>query len=209
ALQMPAAALAAESGAPILFVTGAGVPQPTASVLATLSHPAIYVLGAPGVSEGAVAALGRFGRVTKVPVGEAGGVPGATEAADPVAASIAVARYSDGAFGWGVREAGHGLAFVNASRPLDAPAAAPLSSHGDYAPLLVLSGANSLPAALARYLADIQPGYTPAVPPVREVYNHGWLIGDESAISARVQDEIDAILEVAPRSAAPAPTLPE
>ena len=107
-----------------------------------------------------------------------------------------------------MREAGHGLTFVNAARPLDAPAAAPLAAHGDYAPLLVLSSAGSLPAALARYLSDIQPGYTPSVPPVREVYNHGWLIGDESAMSARVQDEIDAILEVAPRSASPAPTVP-
>jgi len=50
------------------------------------------------------------------------------------------------------------------------------------------------------------------VGPVREVYNHGWLIGDESAISARVQAEIDAILEVAPRassSSEPSPALPE
>jgi hypothetical protein len=209
ALQMPAAGLAAESGAPILFATDAGVPPPTASALASLSRPAIYALGAPAIGEGATASLTRYGRVTKLPLGETAAVPGASEAPDPVAGAIAVSRYSAGAFGWGVREAGHGLTFVNAARPLDAPAAAPLASHGDYAPLLVLSSANALPAALARYLSDIQPGYTPSVPPVREVYNHGWLIGDESAISARVQDEIDAILEVSPRSAAPAPSSPE
>jgi hypothetical protein len=208
ALQMPAAALAAESGAAILFTSPAALPPATASALAGLAHPAIYVLGAPALGEAAVGALGRYGRVVRLPAGEAAEAAGAAEAPDPVAGAIAVSRYSDGPFGWGVREAGHGLTFVNASRPFDAPAAAALSSHGDYAPLLLLSRSDSLPASLARYLSDIQPGYTPSVPPVREVYNHGWLIGNEGAISARVQDEIDAILEVAPRTAAPAPTLP-
>jgi hypothetical protein len=208
ALQMPAAGLAAESGAPVLFAAASSVPSATASVLAGLSRPTVYVLGAPAIGEAAVAALGRYGRVTKIPAGEAGGATGGAEATDPVSGAIAVARYSDGAFGWGVREAGHGLTFVTSARPLDAPAAAALSSHGDYAPILLLSGGGSLSPALARYLSDIQPGYTPSVPPVRAVYNHGWLIGDESAISAHAQDEIDAILEVAPRSAPPAPTSP-
>ena len=40
-------------------------------------------------------------------------------------------------------------------------------------------------APLASYLGDIQPAYTsaPQFQPVRGVYNHGWLIGDETAIS--------------------------
>jgi hypothetical protein len=33
---------------------------------------------------------------------------------------------------------------------------------------------------------------------VRGVYNHGWLVGDESAISADVQSRIDALLEIQP-----------
>ncbi len=52
---------------------------------------------------------------------------------------------------------------------------------------------------LTHYLSDIEPGYTAAAPPVREVYNHGWLIGDEAAISALAQAELDAVLEIAPR----------
>ena len=31
-------------------------------------------------------------------------------------------------------------------------------------------------------------------------YNHGWLIGDESAISARTQAELDGLLEIAPQA---------
>src|SRR5439155_362352 len=50
ALQMPAAGLAAESGAPILFVSDAALPAATAAALASLHRPDIYLLGAPGVS---------------------------------------------------------------------------------------------------------------------------------------------------------------
>ena len=38
-----------------------------------------------------------------------------------------MARYRDGAFGWGIVDPGHGLVFARAGRPLDAAAAAPLS----------------------------------------------------------------------------------
>ena len=31
---------------------------------------------------------------------------------------------------------------------------------------------------------------------MRGVYNHGWLIGDESAISVDVQARIDTLLEI-------------
>ena len=33
---------------------------------------------------------------------------------------------------------------------------------------------------------------------MRGVYNHGWIIGDETAISADVQSRIDALLEIQP-----------
>ena len=38
---------------------------------------------------------------------------------------------------------------------------------------------------------------------MREVYNHGWLIGDERAISALAQAELDTVLEIAPRQQSP------
>ena len=38
---------------------------------------------------------------------------------------------------------------------------------------------------------------------MREVYNHGWLIGDEQAISALAQAELDTVLEIAPRKPSP------
>jgi hypothetical protein len=189
ALAMPAAGLSAESGAPILFVTAAGVPAATAAVLSSLHRPTIYLVGA-AIGARALAALARLGPVRSI----AAGTP--AERADPVANAIAVSRFADGSFGWGIHEAGHGLVFATASDPLDAPAAAPLSAHGDYAPLLLLASPDSIPRALSTYLSDIQPGYTAATPPVRGFYNHGWLIG--SSIAATVQAEIDSLLEISP-----------
>jgi len=199
ALQMPAGALAAESGAPILFVTSSGVPQATRQALKALKHPAIYVIAPTTLHSGPYATLARLGTVVHV-TGEAGpGEATAHASNDPIENSISISRFSQGSFGWGIHEAGHGLVFANVARPLDAPAAAPLSAHGDYGPLLLLSHSASVPAPLTHYLSDIEPGYTQAIPPVREVYNHGWLIGDESAISALAQAELDAVLEIAPR----------
>ena len=58
-----------------------------------------------------------------------------------------------------------------------------------------------VPSALAGYLSDIQPAYgtAPQYQPVHGAYNHGWLIGDERAISLRTQAEIDSMLEITPR----------
>jgi len=187
AMTMPAAGLAAQSGAPILLVQRDRVPAATAAELARLAQPTIYVVGPSSVVSGqALSELRHYGPVRRI-----GGT-------DPATNAIAVARFSDGTFGWGVLEPGHGLAFANASRPLDGPAAAPLAATGDYAPLLLLEAPDAIPGALGSYLGDLQPG-TPTSGPVHGVYNHGWLIGDESAISAGTQASIDAILQISPR----------
>jgi hypothetical protein len=197
ALAMPAAGLAAESGAPILFVTPTRVSAPTASVLTALHHPTIYVIDPSIIGVHTLHELRHYGPVraiTSAHLPIAGNVP--------VQNAIEVARFTDGTFGWGVKEPGHGLVFVNEGRPLDAPAAALLSATGDYAPLLLLSVASQVPPGVVNYLSDIQPAYTnaPQFQPVRGVYNHGWLIGNEQAISAISQAEIDSMLEISPRT---------
>lgn len=185
AFSMPAAGWAAKSGDPVLWVTRDAIPSATRAAITARKRPRIYVLGPERViSEQVLDQLSKLGRTRRV-----GG-------ADPVANAIAFARFSDGSFGWNVVDPGHGLVFLNAQRPLDAAAAAPLSAAGTYGPQLLVAAANELPAQLQEYLLDIQPGYDPD--PVRGVYNHGWMIGDESAVAVDVQARIDTLLEIQP-----------
>jgi hypothetical protein len=195
ALQMPAPGLAAESAVPLLPVAGATLPPAGETLLRSMHHPAIYVMNAAHINRTALGALARLGRVTRVPEEEGAG------AITPSGASIAAARFTDGTFGWGVKEPGHGLVFARSTRPLDAPAAALLSATGDYGPLLLLETPQTIPQPLVAYLTDIQPAYTsaPEFSAVRGVYNHGWLIGDEAAISLTTQAQLDSLLEISPR----------
>lgn len=196
AFALPAAGLAAAFSAPILFARREAIPPATRALLATMKKaPTLYLIG-PGkvLGEGLARSLSRYGRVRRI-AGET-----------PAEEAIAVARFSEGSFGFGVQEPGHGLIFVNAGRPLDAPAAAALSASGDFGPILLLEGQGALPAPLSGYLEDIRGAYSAQVPPVRSLYNHGWIIGGAGSISVIVQDEIDALLEITERqSATPSP----
>ena len=180
---MPAAGWSAKSGHPVLWVTRDAIPAPTRAAITSHKRPKIYVLGPESaVSKKVLDQLSDLGDARRV------------SGADPVANAIAFARFSDASFGWNVVDPGHGLVFLNTQRPLDAAAAAPLSASGTYGPALLVTAANALPAPLQDYLLDIQPGYDED--PVRGVYNHGWLIGDEGAVSVDVQARIDALLEI-------------
>ena len=184
---MPAAAWAAKSGDPILFVTRNSIPRETREALVEHDKPGIYVLGPPNVvSDKVLADLKGLGPTTRI------------SGADPVRNAVAFARFKDERFGWGVVEPGHGLAFANPGRPLDAAAGAAVSGSGSYGPLLLVDDAGRLPPVVRGFLLDIQPGYQ--VDPARGVYNHGWLLGDDEAITLADQAQIDTLLEIAPIS---------
>jgi hypothetical protein len=190
---MPVAGWAAKSGDPVLFVDRDAVPAATRAALRRHQQPKIYLV-APRthVTQKVEDELRRLGDVTRIAAG------------DPVRSAILFARFLDGAFGWGVVDPGHGLVFVNRKRPLDAVAASALSGSGTYGPILLHEGGAKLPGALERYLLDIQPGYRKD--PVRGVYNHGWVIGDEKALPIVTQSRIDALLEIVPESTKPPPS---
>ena len=204
AYAMPAAGWAAESGDPILFVNSGGIPAATRQALATHQNAHIYVLGPPSViPDGLLGQLHKYGTVKRVGAG------------DPAANSVAFAVYRDpacaygqpcahvpGSFGWAMRSPGHGYVLVNASRPLDAAAAAALSGSGDYGPQLLVSQPSSLPTSVLNFFLNYAtPGYTQEGP-TAAVYNHGWIVGDQSAISVGVQAEVDRLLEAVPQTAA-------
>ncbi len=182
---MPAAAWAAKSGDPVLWTLKDSLPAETRAAIEAHPKTRIYVLGPPeAIAESVVTELGKLGKTKRI------------SGADAVSNAIAFARFTDGRFGWNVVDPGHGLVFANIARTLDAAAGSALSGSGQYGPLLLLTEAASLPAPVQEYLLDIQPGYEND--PVRGVYNHGWLMGDETAISADVQSRIDALLEIQP-----------
>jgi Cell wall binding domain 2 (CWB2) len=202
AYAMPAAGWAAESGNPILFVGASGIPTATRQALSAHSKPHIYVLGPPNViSDATLHQLGRYGTVKRV------------SGTDPAANSVAFAIYRDPActfgqpcahvpnsFGWALRSPGHGYVLLNTSRPLDAAAAAALSGSGDYGPDLLVENASTLPKSVLKYFLDYAtPGYTQEGP-TAAVYNHAWMIGDESAVSLPVQAEVDRLLEAVPQN---------
>jgi putative cell wall binding repeat protein len=201
AYAMPAAGWAAESGNPILFVTGSTIPAPTRQALVSHQHPHIYVLGPSSVvPDSVLKQLGKYGTVKRV------------GANDPAANSVAFASFRDppcpfgqacvhvpGSFGWALRGPGHGYTLVNATRPLDAAAAAPLSAAGSFGPELVIDSASTLsPPVLNYFLNYATPGYTQEGP-TAAVYNHGWVIGDQNAITVPVQAEMDSLLEAIPQ----------
>ncbi|HWE10774.1 MAG TPA: cell wall-binding repeat-containing protein [Solirubrobacteraceae bacterium] len=201
---MPAAGWAAESGDPILFVNSTEIPAATRQALLTHQRAHIYVLGPSSVIPDAIVKqLGKYGTVKRVGAG------------DPAANSVAFATYRDpacaygqpcahvpGSFGWAIRSPGHGYVLLNASRPLDAAASAALSGSGDYGPQLLVAEPSTLPATVLNFFLDYAtPGYTQEGP-TAAVYNHGWVIGDQSAISLNVQAEVDKLLEAVPQAAA-------
>ena len=201
AYAMPAAGWAAESGDPILYVNASGVPPATASALQAHRHPHIYVLGPASVIPDAVlSSLRKYGEVKRV------------GAEDPAANSVSFATYRDppckfgqpcahvpGSFGWALRSPGHGYTLVSANRPLDAAASAPLSAAGQYGPQLLVNSSDSMPKPVLNYFLNYAtPGFTQEGP-TAAVYNHGWVIGDPSAISVGVQAQMDSLLEAVPQ----------
>ena len=123
---MPAAGWAAKSGNPILWVTATGVPPETEAALKLHKGAKIYVLGPEDAVPGdRVRRAGQAGdrqadrrRRRREQRHRLRPIPGRR-------------------FGWYVVDPGHGLVFANARRPQDAAAAAPLSAHGTYGPLLL------------------------------------------------------------------------
>ncbi len=201
AYAMPAAGYSAESGEPILYVNKSRVPDATKQALLSHQSPHIYVLGPTSViPDSVLTQLKKYGTVKRV---------GDT---NPASNSVAFAAYRDpacaygqpcahvpGSFGWAMRSPGHGYILLNQHRPLDAAAAAPLASSGSYGPELLIDNPSSLPSSVLNFFLNYAtPGYTQQGP-TAAVYNHGWVIGDSSAISVPVQAQMDNLLEVVPQ----------
>lgn len=200
---MPAAGWAAESGDPMLFVTADAIPAVTRQALLIHQRPHIYVLGPSSViSDNVLHRLRGYGSVKRIGAGATGPVSSAVTFAayrDPPCPQNAACAHIAGSFGWAIRSPGHGFTMINAARPLDAAAAAPLSGSGSFGPELLIQDRSTLPSAVQNYFLDYAtPGYTQEGP-IAAVYNHGWVIGDTKAIAVSVQAQVDNLLEAVPQ----------
>jgi hypothetical protein len=184
AFAMPAAAWAARSGDPVLFVERDSVPTATIDALKRYRDTPVFLLGPESVASA---------KVVKQ-VEEVAAAVQRVSGEDPVTNAVAFARFDAGTFGWNITDPGHGLVIASASQPLDAAAAAPLSASGKWGPLLLSENADAVPTALRGFLLDIKPGYRSD--PTRAFYNHAWLIGDNDALSVSFQAQIDEALEL-------------
>lgn len=182
----PAATWAARSGDPVLFAADDRLPAATREVLRKKANREVpvFVLGPPSVvPPKVIEQIGKLGlSVERLPGG------------DPTSAALELVRFSSGSFGWNLNDPGHGYTVIRSDRPLDAVGATPLSTGGTWPALLMTDSADALPEDVLQYLLDVQPGYS--TDPTRALYNHVWIIGDESAIGLDQQAEIDRAAEL-------------
>jgi putative cell wall-binding protein len=185
AFAMPAAAWAARSGDPVLFVGRNAVPAPTRKAIQQHDKPRIILLGPRGVISTAVESqLKKLGTVTRVQGKDPSAVSNATE----------FARSRDV---WGADHPGRNYSLANAGRPADAAAAATLGSNGVFAPLLITDKPGVMPPALEGYFLDVQPGFENG-DPSEAVYNRVWILGNKDAVSPAVQTRIDQLTQLVP-----------
>ncbi|MDO9355068.1 MAG: cell wall-binding repeat-containing protein [Solirubrobacteraceae bacterium] len=189
----PAAAWAARSGDPILFVGKGNVPAETKQALLEHQNPKVYVMGDEDVvSSFVVRSLQEIPGVTVYRI-----QPDETNPT-PSDLSIEFARYSDGLMGFNYRSPGHSFVLAPANDPLMALAASTLSSGGNYPAMLYVDRPDHVEAELRAYLLSVQPGYDAAHPATQGFYNRGWLIGPTTAIETSTQSRIDQLMEIVP-----------
>jgi hypothetical protein len=182
---MPAAAWAARSGDSVLFVKQNVVPAFTRSALKRHAKPNIFVVGpSSAVGSQAIKTLAKYGTVHRI------------DGITPVENAIAFTRYQSHGFGWGITTPGQNFTLANISRPADAAGAAVLATSGVFAPLLLTDRANALPSSLENYFLDVQPGYQSN--PNAGVFNHVWILGDDTTVSVAAQGRLDTITELVP-----------
>jgi len=186
---MPAAAWAARSGDSVLFVRQAVIPEATRQALVAHNKPNIWVLGpASAVGPVVMRDLRKLGKVQRI------------AAPTPVQNAVAFTKFGSHGFGWGIDTPGQNFTLASTTRPSDAAGAAALAGGGVYAPLLLTDVAQPLPPSLDGFLQDVQPGFQDN--PNSGVFNHVWILGDDSTVSVAAQGRIDTIAQLVPVEAA-------
>ena len=202
AYAMPAAGWAAESGDPILFVVRIADPsRDRPGAHERPAHPNIYVLGPTSVvSDALVKQLGKYGKVSRVSgYGSRLDVGRLRQLSQPAVRVKPALRARAGLVRVGADLA---RARVRAhQRPAHARRRRGRRSvlERQLRPPAADRQPSTLPTSVLNYFLNYAtPGYTQEGP-TAAVYNHGWMIGDTSAVSVTVQAQVDSLLEAVPQ----------
>ena len=183
AFAMPAAAWAARSGDPVLFVERDNVPQATKEALKRHEDVPAYLLGPDSVaSEKVVKEVEKLVPAVQRIEGE-----------NP-AASLSSSRASTRARSAGTSPTPVTAWWSRTGPGLSTPPPPHSVGEREVGPMLVTENANVVPAPLRGFLLDIKPGYR--TDPTRAFYNHAWLIGNSDALSVGFQAQLDDLLEL-------------
>ena len=193
AFAMPAAAWAAKAGDPVLFVHRTSVPQETKAALLAHDQPASTSSGRRRLSAPASRPRARSSARSRA----------WRRQPHRQRHRLRPLQRPDLRLGRDRSRPRPRLRALRATRSTPA-AASPRSVNGSDGPLLLLASAIGLDGAVGQYLLDIQPGYTRD--PVRGVYNHGWIVGDDRTISVATQARIDSLLEIKKAQTTQAPS---
>ncbi len=177
----------------VLFTEGNRLPEATLRALQARQQPfALHVLGpeeyVSSQVERQLQDIVGAERITRI-----AGI-------DPAATAVAVARFKQGAFGWGIEGPGHGFYFVDLGRWQDAVAGSLTSHLGGHGPLLFVSSAG-LPSDTRSYLEAVRPSF-PDNDPTKAPLNRGYLIVQPEIVNLDQQAEIDWLLESIPEGGA-------
>ena len=185
---------AAHSGVPVLFTYPDRLPRATAAVLEEMKDKYVYIIGTRRTIAQNV--ISEVNAIIEKPARHIAG-------RNPYVTAIEFAAYHDpeSGFGWNRNRKGRGDAFSYAC--IDcwelATAGSSLAHRGKHTPLLLVED-NRLTAPVQDYLDLLRPPHR--VPP-RPPFMHGFILGDETIISRKLQAEIDAHMQMAPPEAEP------
>ena len=118
---------------------------------------------------------------------------------DPPCAFSQPCAHVPGSFGWAMRSPGTATCCSTPTARSTPPPRRRCRPAASYGPQLLIDNPSALPQPVLNFFLNYAtPGYTQEGP-TAAVYNHGWVIGDPSAISVSVQAEMDSLLEVVPQ----------
>lgn len=183
---LPACAMAAHMGEPILFADRNELQSCTRAVIQNTQNASVYIIGSTNTISNEVER-----KIQGLNVKFLDRISGS----NPYGIAVNFAKYKSpaGNFGWGRTEKeGHAFTFTSISSPFDSVAGSLFAHLGKHTLILVVRR-DRLPDVTYNYIESVKPAPTPEPYPP---FMHGWVTGCEDVISVKTQLEIERALSI-------------